>query len=110
MSALASRPASAAAQLERLTESGALDPLWWALTDCLLSAAQQIAPEAETPAEAAWIVAGRADSSLQAPAGHRRPLGAGDQPTMHEAVPTPASTRDGFAEDSHRDCLTPAAD
>ncbi|HZO27229.1 MAG TPA: hypothetical protein VFH48_14705 [Chloroflexota bacterium] len=60
MSAPVSRHASAAGQLDRLTESGALDALWWSLTDCLLSAAQQMAPEAKTPAEAAWIVAGRA--------------------------------------------------
>jgi hypothetical protein len=39
-----------------------------------------------------------------------RPLGAGARRTTHEAAPAPASNRDGFAEDSHRDELTPAAD
>ena len=51
--------------LDRLAETGALDELWWALTGVLLSAAQRLAPEATTPAEAAWIVAGRADPSLR---------------------------------------------
>jgi hypothetical protein len=43
-------------------------------------------------------------------ADHRRPLGAGDQPTMHEAAPSLAGTRDGFEEDSHRAEHTTTAD
>src|SRR4051812_42857087 len=68
VSALASRPHGASAGLDRLAESGALDELAWALTGVLLSAAQRLAPEATTPAEAAWIVASRADPRLGPPA------------------------------------------
>jgi hypothetical protein len=67
MTAPASRHASSVAELERLAESGALDELAWALTGVLLSAAQRLAPEAPTPAAAAWTVARRADPSLGSP-------------------------------------------
>jgi hypothetical protein len=68
MTALATRPSEAVAALDRLAESGALDQLAWALTGVLLSAAERLAPEATTPAEAAWIVAHRADPGLGPPA------------------------------------------
>jgi hypothetical protein len=68
MSAEASRPSGAVAELDRLAEDGAFDELWWALTGVLLSAAQRLVPEAETSAEAAWIVARRADPGPGPPA------------------------------------------
>jgi hypothetical protein len=111
----ASRHLEVSAQLDRLAESGALDPLAWALTGVLLSAAQRLAPEAMTPAEAAWILAGRADPSLRPPAAtdsadHRRPLGAGVRPMQHEAASAFSGRQRGFEEDDHDGCTTATTD
>lgn len=100
--------ATAAAQLEQLAESGSLDQLAWALTGVLLSAAERLAPEAATPYEAAWIVAGRFDPGLRPEiADHRRPLGPGDQVQTHEGR-TPAGKQDGatFEEDDRSGLAT----
>jgi len=111
MSAVASRPRGGVADLDRLADSGALDELWWALTGVLLSAAQRLAPESTTPAEAAWIVARRANPTLDPSAGHRRPLGVGDQlQTQDDGTPCLPKPGAVAVEDSHRDRLTSAAD
>jgi len=74
----ASRRADLGAELDRLAEAGALDSLAWALTGVLLSAAERLAPEAKTPAEAAWTVVRRRDQQQAAEtADNRRPPGGG---------------------------------
>jgi len=56
----------------------------------------------------AAVLASAAERSASDSAAPSRPLAAGDQPTMHEAAPTLAGTRDGFEEDDHREQVTTA--
>jgi hypothetical protein len=104
MSALATRPSDAGAELDRLAENGALDDLWWALTGVLLSAAQRLAPEATTPAEAAWIVAGRSQAEpIDTPsAGPSRPLRAGVRSTQQDDRVSCPGKLDAVAEEDSR--------
>lgn len=119
MSVPARRPSRALSALERLAESGGLDELAWALTRVALAAAQDLAPEAKTPAEAAWVVARRADPSLEPPTAERRsrrarrrarepasisdPAPAAIGPPSPESETPSAATESGSKQEVHPD-------